>query len=299
MKKICMFLFIGVFLTLMVSLPGVSEEEQKAKVKFTINVGGLFASISQGYDFSSSYYDAKWTESIPNIGGKFGFDIGVGVYPISQLEIYASYSSYSGTALGDYSLDFPSWWDYDETVSDSIADVKNEFKASIFSLGFAFHPVMEGKIKPYFGVGFSNVSVKVDLLDSGSIDNSWDVEYYWDYNPPYFWENIDGGIDITRVGVRKESEAVWGFHAKAGINIEIGRNICIFGEARYLSAAVKFDHQDITFTVKTTVDYYEDYYGSIYEFTDTWTDTEEFEVDDELDIKVGGVQGIIGIKFTF
>lgn len=298
MKKMCMILFIGVFLALMVSLPSVAEEEQKAKMKFTINASGLLASISQGYDFSSSYYDVKWTESIPNIGGKFGFDIGVGVYPISQLEIYASYSSYSGTALGDYSLHFPSW-DYDETVSDSIADVKNEFKASVFSLGFAFHPIVKGKIKPYFGVGMSNVSMKVDLADSISFDSIWDVEYYYDYNPPYYWQNIDGGIDITRIGVSKKSEAVWGFHAKAGVDVEIGRNICIFGEARYLSAAVKFDRQDVTFTIKTTVDYYEDYYGSIYEFTDTWTATEEFDIDDEVDIKVGGVQGIIGIKFTF
>ncbi len=298
MKKICMILFIGVFLTLMVSLPGVAEEEQKGKVKFTINASGLLASISQGYDFSSRYYDAKWTESIPNIGGKFGFDLGVGVYPISQLEIYASYSSYSGTALGDYSLDFPSW-DYGEIVSDSIGGIENEFKASIFSLGVAFHPVMEGKIKPYFGVGMSNVSVKVDLLDSGSFDYFWDVEFYWDINPPYYWENIDGGIDITRVGVRKDSEAVWGFHAKAGVNVEIGRNICIFGEARYLSANVEFDRQDLTITIKTTIDYYEDYYGSVWEFTDTWTSTDEFDVDDELDIKVGGVQGIIGIKFIF
>ena len=285
---------------MMVSLPGATEEEQKAKAKFTINVSGLLASISQGYDFSSTYYDAKGTESIPNIGGKFGFDIGASVYyPTSQLEIYVSYSSYGGTALGDYTLKVPHWYYYDETVSNSMGDVENRFKASMFSLGIAVHPIIAGKIKPYFGVGMSNVSVKVDLVDSISFNNSVRAEFYYDYDPPYFWEEVNHTIDITKVGFTEESESVWGFHAKAGVNVEIGRSICIFVEGRYLNATAKFVRPDITFKVKSTIDYYEYLYGSEYEYTNTYTYEEEFDIDDEVKIKVGGIQGIIGIKFTF
>ena len=284
---------------MMVSLPGATEEEQKAKVKFTIKVSGLLASISQGYDFSSTYYDAKWTEYIPNIGGKFGFDIGASVYPISQLEIYASYSSYSGTALGDYTLKVPHMWYYDETVSNSMGDVESGFKASAFSLGVAFHPIVAGKIKPYFGVGMSNVNVKVDLVDSISFDNLVRAEFYYDYDPPYYWEEVNHTIDITSVGFTEESESIWGFHAKVGIDVEVRKKISLFVEGSYLNATAKFARPDGTFKVKNVTDYYQYSYGWEWEDHNEWTDEEKVDVDDVVKIKVGGIQGIIGIKFSF
>jgi len=300
MKKICMILFIGIFLALMVSLPGIAEEEQK--VKFTIHLGGLVTTFSQGYEFSFDVEDATWTEFVPNIGEKFGLDVGVGIFPISQLELYASYSSYNGTALGVYNLRLPHVW-YDEIVSNSIRDVENDFKISVFSFGLAFHPIVVGKFKPYFGVGLSSVNVKIDFPDSVSIDQDILAEFYFDQpDPPYDWEEVNHTIDITKVGFTEESKSVWGFHAKAGANVEVIRNICIFAEARYLSATAKFDRPDITYTGKTTADFFY-YYENADEWTDwetlTLTEEEERAIDDTVKIKVGGIQGIIGIKFSF
>lgn len=301
MKKICMILFIGVFLALMVSLPGVAEENQK--VKFILSVGGLVTSISQGYDYSFIYddygEDFRWTEMVPNIGGKIGLDIGASIYPTSQLEIYVSYSIYRGTALGDYTAKLPHIWYYDETVSNSMGDVENGFKASVFSLGVAFHPIVAGKIKPYFGVGMSNANVKVDLVDSVSFDNLVSAEFYYDYDPPYYWEEVDHKLDITSVGFTEESESVWGFHAKVGIDVEVRKNISLFVEGSYLNATAKFARPDGTFKVKNVIDYYEYYYGSEYEYHDEWTDEEKVDVDDVVKIKVGGIQGIIGLRFSF
>lgn len=311
MKKICMIFVLGAFLVLL-SLLGVAEETEKSKVKFSLNVGGLFAQVSQGYDlsfdFDSRDEEGTWTEAVENLGGKFGFDIGASIFPIPQLEIYASYNTYGGTTLGEYSLTVPDvWWD-GETVSTSLGEVESEFKATVVNIGLAFHPEMSGKIKPYFGAGLSSITVKMDLLDSGSIDDLWDVDesfYWWDfYDYTYNFESVET-IGITKVGFTEESETVWGFHAKAGINIEVTKNISIFVEGRYLSAKVEFDRPEIRFKTKVTLDYYYDYYDYYYnwgysdEYTETWTEEEELEIDEQMEIKVGGIQGIVGIKFTF
>jgi len=306
MKKICMFLFIGVFLALMVFPSSVDAQELSTrKVKFTLNMGGLLASISQGYDFDFSF-DARgeiatWTETVANVGSAFGFDVGVGIYPIPQLEIYVLYSSYGGNGMGGYTLNLPNifYWLDEPPARHTIANVENEFKASAFNFGLAGHLALAGKIKPYFGIGVSSVTVKVDLLDTVKLNDIIDISQWWDSFYPYYWYEVDETIEITSVGFTQESETVWGFHAKVGVNVEVAKSIGFFVEARYLSATVKFERPDITFKSRITENYYDNYYGYEYEDTYTWTDEEEFDIDDEVEIKVGGIQAIIGIKFTF
>lgn len=300
MKRTCLVLAIGVFLTLMMISPSSAAE----KVKFSIKTGGSLASISQGYDFSLSF-DARdetgrLSETVPNVGSKFGFDIGLSVFPIPQLEVYASYSSCGGAALSDYSLTIPHFWYYDTPLNSKETGVENEFKASILSFGLAFHPAVKGKIKPYFGAGMSSVSVKVDLLKSLSVDDLVDYYYYESYYYPYFEEEVTEAIDITGVGFKEESETVWGFHVKAGVNIEVGKNISVFAEGRYLSATAKFDRPDITLKSKTILDYYIYLYGYVEEGTETSTAQEEVEVGNEgIEIKAGGLKGVVGIRFFF
>lgn len=306
MKKVCMLLFIGVFLTMMVSLPGVAQEEQKAKVKFSLNIGGLFALISQGYDFSSNFNAraevANWTESVANLGGTFGFDVEASIFPMPLLEIYSSFSTYGGNALGAYTFSLPHPLYWDEITISSIAEFKNEFKATVINIGVAFHPAISGKIKPYFGVGASSVTIKMDLLSSMTFNNTYEEYWYWDGWYPWEWEltSRDDVITITRVGYTKESATVLGFHAKAGVNIELAKNISVFVEGRFLSATVKFDHPKVM--IGGDVDYFErgdSWDGYWYELSGTWTEEWEIAIDDEMEIKVGGIQGIVGIKFSF
>ncbi len=307
MKKACLILFIGIFLVLMVSLPGVAEEEQKAKMKFTLSLGGLMSSISQGHDVSVDFdarYEpgSEWTESVANIGSKFGFDIGVSVFPMPQLEVYASYNSYGGTALGDYALTLPHLAYYDYTfLTSNLLEEESEFKATVINIGIAFHPDMSGKIKPYFGAGASSVTVKMDFLDSLSLKSVYEEDWYWSGYYPYEWDLTEVDVlDITGVGFTEESETVWGFHAKAGVNVEVAKNISIFAEGRYLSATVKFERPEITLEDDCTHIYREDtWYGDWYQYTSSWEDEWEIELEDEMEIKVGGIQAIIGIKFTF
>lgn len=312
MKKMLMVFVIGVFLTLMASLPIVAEEEETTKVKFSLNIGGMFAQIAQGYDFAFSFDSrdgtGEWTEAVENLGGKFGFDIGAGIFPIPQLEIYASYNTYGGTALGEYSLTTPDiWWD-GETVNASLSEIENEFKATVINIGIAFHPEIAGKLKPYFGAGASRVTVKMDLLDEIFVDDFWDVNesfYWWDFwNYTQSFDSVET-INITKVGFTEQTETVWGFHAKAGVNLEIAENISIFLEGRYLSAKVEFERPNIMTKSELTLDYFFDYYDYYYDwgYTDEYTVTETFdeelELDEQMEIKVGGIQGIVGIKFTF
>ena len=313
MKKICMIFFIGVFLTLMASLPIVAEEGETTKVKFSINVGGMFAQISQGYDFSLDFdardETATWSEAVANIGGKFGFDIGASIFPMPQLEIYASYGSFGGTALGDYTLEVPHWVEDDNPVIGNLTEVENEFKATVINIGLAFHPAITGKIKPYFGGGVSSVTVKMDLLEEVSLDDYlFETEYFvwWDWYDYSWWTEYDETMELTGVGYTEASETVWGFHAKVGVNIELAKNISIFAEGRYLSATVEFERPDtIMFECDVTGTYtfdFWDYYfddGYVDTYTETWEEENEIDVDEQMEIKVGGIQGIVGIKFVF
>jgi|GEM_PF-3507853 len=295
------FFFLVFALTLMLSLPGIAEEEQEQKVKFTINLGGLLTTVSQGYEcsFDVEDVDATWTELVPNAGDEVGFDVGIGIFPISQLEVYASYSGYKGTTSHLSRLRLPHVV-YDEIVSDSLLDVENDFSTSAFNFGFAFHPIKVGIIKPYFGVGLSNVKMKIEVADSASVDENVLAEYYQNQpNPPYEWQEFYHTIDITEIGFTEKSETVWGIHAKLGTNVEVARHICIFAEARYLSATAKFNRPDITVKVKSTVDLYLNDAGSEYESTVMITDEKKVNVDDTVEIKAGGIQGIIGIKLSF
>lgn len=298
-KRFC-FLFFA--LALMLSLPGIAEEEKEQKVKFTINLGGSLTPISQGYDSSFGIVDADatWTEHVSNIGDRVGFDVGIGIFPISQLEVYASYSGHNGTALHVSNLRLPHVWYDDKIVSGTIRDHENDFSASAFNFGFAFHPTIGGIFKPYFGVGLSSVKVKMDFPNSASVDENVLAEFYYGHpDPPYDWEEVYHTIHITEIGFTEKSETVWGIHAKVGTDVEIKGPICIFAEARYLSATAKFDRPDIAFKVKSTFDYYEYVYGFEWEDTYTFTGEETVDVDDTVEIKAGGIQGIIGIKLSF
>lgn len=290
-------IILTIALVILVAFPSLAAE----KVKFSINLGGFLTSVSQGYDFSHSYETrdetASWTESVPNVGSTFGFDVGVGVYPVSELEVYASYSGYSGTSVGSYSLTVPHFYYYDQPVSSSIGDIENGFRSSAINFGLAFHPSLSGRVKPYFGAGVSSVNVKVDLVNGASLDDLIYVEEYedlWDY-----WYIVDESIDIKSVGFKEESKTVLGFHAKAGVNIEIAKNVYIFSEARYLSATAKFDHPKVTARGNTTLEYYLYYYGSEYYDSASKASEEELIVDKEIEIKAGGVQGILGLKIFF
>ena len=300
MKKVCMFLFIGVFLGLMTALPCVADEGETSKVKFSINVGGMMSSISQGYDFLFDDFeggDGEWTEAVANIGMKFGFDIGASIFPISQLEIYASYSTYGGTALGDYGLSTPAMWEWPASAH-TLTEVESDFKATALNIGVAFHPEVSGKIKPYFGAGLSSVTVKMDLLNKVSVDEYYEYIYYETWSD--WWWEYDYNFEITGVGFTEESETVWGFHAKAGVNFEVAKNISIFIEGRYLSATAKFERPDVDWEIDWT-DHEAYYWDGVLWWEDTWEGEYELEleIDDDLEIKVGGIQGIVGIKLSF
>jgi len=297
MKKVCVILVLAALLI----LPTYASEGQAAKVKFNISMASLAVPISQGYDFSYDFYTrdetASWTESVANIGSRFSFDIGVGIFPIPELELYASYSDYGGIALGNYRLNIPHYAYYDEFLSADMADVESKFKASVFSFGFAFHPPMRGKIKPYLGVGMSSMSVKMDLLDEITIHDDLSFIYYEDALE--LWWVADEAIEITKIGYTRESQTVWAFHAKAGVNIGVAKNISVFIEGRYLGGIVEFNRPEVT--VKTDIDYYyyEYDFGLEYEDTVSWTEEEKYDVDDKVEIKVGGVQAVVGIRIVF
>lgn len=257
-------MLLATVLAILAALPAFAAE----KAKFSISGGGLLAAVSQGYDFDYSYdymaEKASFTESVPDIGSTFGFDVGIGIYPVSQVEVYASYCTSSGTAVGaGYSIRIPHFAYLNAHMTDEAAK-ENEYKASIFNFGIAYHPAVSGRINPYFGVGASSVRITIDMLDE--IEHSYITMFSWG---SLTW--VDA-INIRKVKLDQVSATKWGFHAKIGFNVKFGRNVYVFIEGRYLAAKIDLEHLDMG----------------------------DLELEEELiNVNLGGLHGIAGIKFIF
>jgi len=304
MKKACMVLILVAFLV----FPVFASE----KMKLTFNVGGMITAISQGYDINfteqlSEAVNLSWDEALADIGNSFGFDMGIGIYLLPHFELYASYSSCGGIALGDYSFSYPYVEGYVQrdyvhrTLTPGImTDVEHEYKTSVINFGFAFHLSPEGKIDPYIGFGASRVSAKLDLFESATLKELWIIDTV-QTGPADMEVEIDGKIDIMKVELEQVSASTWGFHIKAGINVKLAKNIAIFAEGRYLNVSAIFNRLDLMFNTNIRNEmswYYEE------EGIDEWwayDNVEQWKVENipDLEIKIGGVQAIVGIKIVF
>lgn len=237
---------------------------QPPKIMFNLGAGGLVNFI-EGYDweYSFSYLDeqASYTDSAEKSMG-IGFDLGFGIFVMPNIEITGGLNYlFPKSRTTTYVIDLPSEYFYnDNAQGDTEADTK--YSAIILNFGLNFHPVTEGSIRPYLGAGISYIMAKMELMD-----DLWYIDHYDGLDHTY--------IEITEVELTEESLSKLGFNIRAGANLEIADNIFIFGEARYIIAKKTIPHPLIAAT------------------------EEMYNLDlgaDELEINLGGVSIILGVK---
>jgi hypothetical protein len=248
--------------------PAVKPRPQKARpaatsrIKFNIMAAGMFFMTQEMSDHEYSFYWPARDEDFrifdyyeSSIG--IGFGGGLGIFITPNIELTGSFIYFSKSSWGEIGIDVPNEWFYDSYASD-IAETEPNVKKMIFSGGINIHPLTSGPLDIYIGGGGSYIKATVDLL--------YDARYEESPWPPIL--NTQHTVEITEVFFEETDVSTFGFHGRAGININFGSNISFFGEGRYILAKAK----DVEFP---------------------------FNPDETLELNLGGLVVLAGIKLNF
>jgi len=238
--------------------PPPPMRRQAPKVMFNIGVGGLVHMIQAGYDWEHTFIiyseQASIQDSVDNATG-FGFDAGFGVFPMPNIEITGGLNYVSKSLSAIYGFDLPNMFLWDD-IAHAETQEEAKYSALMLNLGFNFHPVIEGSIRPYFGGGISYISAKMDMMQ--------DMTYR-----ETFYSNWTHTIEIVEVDWVQESFNKLGFNVRAGANFQVANNIYIYGEGRFIIAKTSIPHPLL---VEADIE------------------------GDEIDINLGGFSVVLGVK---
>lgn len=201
-------------------------------IKPGIRLGGMFASLSPGYDWEYSflYYGEDYyiRDSLAN-GSGFGFDAEFGLFVIPYVEITAGFSMASKGLTGTYGLDVPNVYLWDDIATDTETATVN-YKANFISFGLNFYPMPHGRISPFIGLGGCSVSATMDLMEDIS------------YTDTYTWPSYRHTIEITDVALSNEKLSKFGFYFRGGVKFLISPMFYVFAQGKYILAKVEVDH---------------------------------------------------------
>ncbi len=232
--------------------------------RFNIKLGGLYspATVVNDYTYSEPYLgEDLYIYEMFESPDAFGFSAGIGIFLTPKIELTGSVATFSGTPWWDWTLDLPSPYfteDYmlDTTNSDEFS-AEPTYKRLIFSFGLNYYLIKSNYLDLYIGGGGSSLKATAIILAN-------------DFSADHNWYPISQTHDVVINWVTYEEIefSVFGFNARAGINIKVSSMIALFAEAMYIYA--KVDHE------------------SPYLFTN-----------DVYSLDLGGIQSIFGIKILF
>jgi len=283
---------ISLMIVLVVCLVGAgfAEDSTAGNAKFNLKLGGayLMPKVEYNYGWSDLYTDETMSlSSSLTSANLFGGSFGAGLSFMDNFEIYANYTFFKKTLAGDVSFTLPSYGYWDEIAStDGALDL--EYKENIIDFGIAYHLFLEN-VAPYFGVGISLVSAKIEtpatLNFTDRHEGQW-YHYWWFY----LFDLDEHVVDIDSVDVEEKSLRKTGFHFKAGVNFSVVSNIGFFLEGKYIAAKVNLP---IKVDARSS--------GKEYWGDHSYADTRRFLADstDEFEVDLGGFSAVVGIKISF
>ncbi|OGD24211.1 MAG: hypothetical protein A2Y56_05980 [Candidatus Aminicenantes bacterium RBG_13_63_10] len=196
-----------------------------------LRLGGMLASLKPGYDWEHSFIyadeDLFFRESVAN-GTAFGFDAEFGVFVIPFLEITTGFSMASKGLTGTYEFEVPSIFYYNDYAKASTTETVN-YKATYISFGLNFHPLPNGRISPYIGLGGCAVKATMDLWDEWQITDIYSSAEEHD-------------VEINKNELSTEKLSKFGFYFQGGVKFMINRMFYVFGQLKYVLAKAEKDH---------------------------------------------------------
>jgi hypothetical protein len=227
-------------------------------LQLSLRLGGLYAAMAgYDYEFTMTYYQEPMTvtESVAKAGG-MGPNFELGIRFLKFLEVTAGFTSTSKEMAGKYSFSLPNRYMFNDIAYDD-AEENPSRKVTVLDFGINFHPVRRGPIRPYFGLGGSSVTAKLDLLK--------DMVYR-----ETIYSNNTHKIEITEVQLVNKSFNKFGFHVRGGLDFRLFGKLFLSVEGKYLMCKIDVPHP----------------------LTSTLTGHEN----EKISLDLGGISGILGIK---
>jgi len=199
-------------------------------IHFGFKLGAL-AAFWSGYNYEYSMTMYGETMRITDAVDKsvaMGFNVEAGVFFTRNFEFTAGLNILSKKTVGNYGFELPNMYLYNDIATDEAGANPNRRIMEV-DFGLNYHIVTGGALTPYVGLGGAYVMAKMDLLE--------DITY----QETYFSDNKHS-LTITDVALIEKTVNKFGFFGRAGLNIEIARNISVFLEGKYVLAKANVPH---------------------------------------------------------
>lgn len=238
----------------------------RGKPTFSLKGGGIFVLIPELYSYDYSFPSRGEIGTISETvysGNAFGFEVGLGFFPIPYIELEGTVSFLSKGLNGSYGVELPSSYWFNLLASGEM-EAFPTLKKTILCFGLLIHPVTSGLIRPYFGGGGSYVTGNLEIVEDIiflETDSIGVRNHSITIDEVQFIETDD---------VEEISLSKFGFYGKAGINYMTTKNIGIYAEGKYIFA-------------KTEI---------LYLLSD-------FDPNEIVEIDLGGISFSLGIKLMF
>jgi opacity protein-like surface antigen len=228
-------------------------------IQLSLRLGGLYATMA-GYDYEFTmmvYYQEPMTvtESVAK-DGAMGPNFELGLRFLQFFEITGGFTTFSTDMAGKYSFSLPNEYMPNDIAYDE-AEESPSRKITALDFGINFHPIRRGPIRPYFGLGGSSVTVKVDILEDMTYRHT-------------IYSNDTHKIEIIKVELNNKSLNKFGFQARGGLDFRLFGKLFLFAEAKYLMCKI-----DVPHPLTTQITGHEN---------------------EKITLDLGGVSGILGIK---
>lgn len=181
------------------------------------------------YEYSVSTYGEKMriTDAVDK-SVAMGFNVEASVFLMKNFELTGGLNVLSKKTVGHFGFELPNIYLYNDIASDE-AEANPSRRIMEVDFGLNYHIFTGGALTPYVGLGGAYVMAKMDLLE----DIVFQETYYSDNKH---------SLTITDVKFVEKTVNKFGFFGRAGLNIEIARNIGLFLEGKYVVAKTEAPH---------------------------------------------------------
>jgi len=255
------------------------------------SAGALILGSQAEYDYT--WQDTYLGETLTTAASMqksplFGADITLGVMVTENIEIYAGYGMGSKALTGQTGFTIPGIFYYNDEAT-ATSDTEFKLTQNTINIGVAYHFQTNSPVEPYVGGGLTILNATLEkptLLNfTDEYTGTW-YSYWW-----ITWFEEDAhNVYIDSITIEEEKINKTAFHLKLGVLAAISDRLAFFLEGRYILGANAT--MDIALSAESSG---EAEIGNI-----TWTDNRLFDADPEtVDLNLGGLVGIAGIRLTF
>jgi hypothetical protein len=202
----------------------ISKPEIKKRINFKL--GGFFTFEIDVYwhEFGFPFRNESFAIKDYKQGEEsLGVLVGAGLFVTPKIEVTGDVAVLSKNAWNEFVIKVPSPFRINNSSEDDSGQ-DTKFKEMIGFLGVNYHPWVNAKLSPYFGIGGVYASGKFDMAEdytySETIDNV----------------QLTHSVNITGINYTEKSLSMFGFFVRAGVDYRLFKDVVFFLGSGYTYA---------------------------------------------------------------